>query len=42
MEDMVVELERQMAKASSALEFERAAALRDEIARLKDRDKKAG
>ena len=37
-EDMVAELERQMNEAAEALEFERAAGLRDEIARLRARD----
>ena len=43
-EDMVAELERQMNEAAEALEFERAAGLRDEIARLReqDRDRRAG
>ena len=45
-EDMVAELERQMNEAAAALEFEKAAALRDEIARLKeqgqDQDRRAG
>ena len=43
-EDMVAELERQMNEAAAALEFEKAAGLRDEIARLKeqDSDRRAG
>ena len=43
-EDMVAELERQMQEAAESLEFEKAAALRDEIARLReqDRDRRAG
>ena len=43
-EDMVAELERQMNEAAGALEFERAAGLRDEIARLREqeRDRRAG
>ena len=45
-EDMVAELERQMNEAAAALEFEKAAALRDEITRLKeqgqDQDRRAG
>ena len=43
-EDMVAELERQMNEAAQSLEFERAAGLRDEIARLReqDRDRRAG
>ena len=43
-EDMVAELERQMNEAAEALEFEKAAGLRDEIARLReqDRDRRAG
>ncbi|MCY3735128.1 MAG: excinuclease ABC subunit UvrB [Gemmatimonadaceae bacterium] len=43
-EDMVAELERQMNEAATALEFEKAAALRDEITRLKeqDQDRRAG
>jgi excinuclease ABC subunit B len=34
--DLVAELEKQMAKAAAALEFENAARLRDEINRLKE------
>ncbi len=43
-EDMVAELERQMNEAATALEFEKAAALRDEITRLKEQgqDRRAG
>ena len=43
-EDLVAELERQMNEAAAALEFEKAAGLRDEIARLReqDRDRRAG
>ena len=43
-EDLVAELERQMNEAAAALEFEKAAGLRDEIARLKeqDSDRRAG
>ena len=46
LEDMVAELECQMNEAAAALEFEKAAALRDEITRLKeqgqDQDRRAG
>ncbi len=40
----MAELERQMNEAATALEFEKAAALRDEITRLKeqDQDRRAG
>ena len=37
-EDLAAELERQMNEAAAALEFEKAAGLRDEIARLREQD----
>jgi excinuclease ABC subunit B len=43
MEDMITEMEKQMKEAAVALEFEKAANLRDEIGRLRaQNDKKAG
>ncbi len=43
MQDMIAEMEKQMNEAAAALEFEKAANLRDEIGRLRaQNDKKAG
>ena len=43
MEEMIAEMEKQMNEAAAALEFEKAANLRDEIGRLRaQNDKKAG
>jgi excinuclease ABC subunit C len=40
MQDMIEEMEKQMNEAAAALEFEKAANLRDEIGRLRAQNEK--